>query len=727
MLSTSSLVLSALLTLPAAGAVPAAQTGPDPQPDAAVSPAETPEGDDDVPGGLQAFDLETMVVTPTRREQSILEVPYSVSFVPQARIDQVRSLPQALRDVPGVMVQETGPAQGSPYIRGFTGFRTLFLIDGIRLNNSVFRDGPNQYAGTVDPLSLRGIEVVKGPSSVLYGSDAIGGTVNALTRDPTIWDRPIGGEIFVRVAGAANYVITRAELGGAVGDRTAWNLGGTLKNFGDIHAGGDSGDLPNTGYDEWDGDLKVQHLVDDLTTLTFLVQHVDIDDAPRTHRTIFAVPFAGTDVGSELRRDLDQERTLAYIRLDNAAAAVDDWELRSIFSYHRQQELRQRERTGGRFDEQGFDVQTLGLQFTASRGTSFGRVTTGFEWYRDGVTSFLNKFADQTPADDIQGPVADDATYDLGGLFAEVAFDVAGSTTITAGARATYAAADARQVRDPVTDQQTSIDEEWAGLTGSLRFETRVVDRESSTVAIFGGISQGFRAPNLSDLTRFDSARSNEFEIPSPGLDSEDFLSYELGVKSVTESLSFQLAGFLTQGDNVIQRFPTGNVNASGEVEITKDNVGETTIGGIEVGAAYRFGSDWTAFGNLTWLDGQEDYRDGPNDPVQQVPPSRLMPLTSQLGVRYAPQGEPFTLELRWIHAEDADRLSPRDESDTTRIPPGGTPGYDILDLLGTYRLRRDLNITIAVENITDEDYRVHGSGLNRPGRNLVVGLRWSF
>ena len=152
-------------------------------------------------GGAQAgatFDLETLVVTPTRREQAMLDVPYSVDFVSKERLEQARSLPQALRDVPGVMVQETGPAQGSPYIRGFTGFRTLTLIDGIRLNNSVFRDGPNQYAGTIDPFSLSGIEVVKGPSSVLYGSDAIGGTVNALTKDPEIWDRPIGGELFVR-------------------------------------------------------------------------------------------------------------------------------------------------------------------------------------------------------------------------------------------------------------------------------------------------------------------------------------------------------------------------------------------------------------------------------------------------------------------------------------------------------------------------------------------------
>jgi len=78
---------------------------------------------------------------------------------------QVRTLAEALRELPGVMVQKTGHGQGSPYIRGFTGLRTLFLIDGIRLNNSTFREGPNQYWNTVDPFSV--LDVSRRSKSVL--------------------------------------------------------------------------------------------------------------------------------------------------------------------------------------------------------------------------------------------------------------------------------------------------------------------------------------------------------------------------------------------------------------------------------------------------------------------------------------------------------------------------------------------------------------------------------
>jgi hemoglobin/transferrin/lactoferrin receptor protein len=129
-----------------------------------------------------------IVVTATKDQRSPHSLPYYVDTLTEEQLrlkDAVRTIPEALGKQTAVMVQKTGHGQGSPFIRGFTGFRTLFLVDNVRLNNSVFRDGPNQYWNTVDPLSINRLEVVKGPFSALYGSDAVGGTVNAVTQSRT--------------------------------------------------------------------------------------------------------------------------------------------------------------------------------------------------------------------------------------------------------------------------------------------------------------------------------------------------------------------------------------------------------------------------------------------------------------------------------------------------------------------------------------------------------------
>ena len=129
--------------------------------------------------------LDQVVITATRSEISLFDAPYSVDTVQPNRFDsnrQYKSLTDALKDVPGVMIQKTASGMGSPYLRGFTGFRTLLLFDGIRLNNSIMRDGPNQYWNTIDQNVVDRLEVIRGPSSVLFGSDAIGGTVNVISR-----------------------------------------------------------------------------------------------------------------------------------------------------------------------------------------------------------------------------------------------------------------------------------------------------------------------------------------------------------------------------------------------------------------------------------------------------------------------------------------------------------------------------------------------------------------
>jgi hemoglobin/transferrin/lactoferrin receptor protein len=651
--------------------------------------------------------VQQTIVTATRRPTTPFEVPYSTDEVSAEQIERrsYRTTPQALRDIPGVMVQETAHGQGSPYIRGFTGFRNLFLIDGIRLNNSVFRDGPNQYWNTVDPFSVERLEVVKGPSSVLYGSDAIGGTVNAVTKSPY----GMGGRILYRYADAESSHMGRAEGSASLWDgRGGLLVGGSLKELGDLEGGESVGTMPETGYDERDLDVKIDRLIGDDKRLVLAHQRVRQYDVPRTHKTIYSQSWKGTTLGSDLKRDLDQSRDLTYAQLQGESSMVS-------LSWHEQGEERHRIKGSGATEEQGFDVGTLGVLAQHSTESGVGRLTYGFDYYRDEVDSFSS-------ANPIQGPVADDAAYDQLGVFLQDELDASDALTFIFGARFNYAAADANRVSDPVSGLPISIDEEWSALVGSARFLYRITEE---TWNLFGGISQGFRAPNLSDLTRFDSARTNEFEIPSPDLDPEHYLTVELGVKTEQADVTAEVSVFYTDIRDQIVRFPTGNTNAAGEFEITKDNVGDGHVYGAELGAAWTFYPEWTLFGNAAYLEGQvETYPTSAQVRTEEVI-DRLLPLRAQAGVRWEQDGT--WVEALGMYAVDADRLSTRDQGDTSRIPPGGTPAYAVLHVHAGIRVNENIELHAGVDNVFDEDYRVHGSGQNMPGRNIIVGAGVSF
>ena len=670
-----------------------------------------------------AKDSDVLVVTPTRQAASALDVPYTVQVVDEKQMAEriYRTVPQALRDVPGVLVQETSHGQGSPYIRGFTSRRNLFLVDGIRLNNSVFRNGPNQYWNTVDGSSLGRLEVVKGPSSVLYGSDAAGGTVNAIPRKPYILDRPIGGKLSWRVASGENSSQARLELGGAMGEDTTWLLGITRKDFGDVEAGGSMGEQPGTGYDEWDGDLVVEHWMNPETMLTLAYYRVDQNDVPRTHRTQDAISFQGTSVGSDLRREFDQDRELTYARI----ATYGDVETSTTLSYQRQRETRFRTRSSGAMEEQGFDVGTLGLSSVASKDSGIGRLTGGFEWYRDDVDSFRERFANQSAADDIQGPVGDDASYESFGIFLQDELPLSERTDLTLGARWTHNALDADSVRDPITSNRIEVTDSWQQLTGSVRLQHEL--GESGENVLFGGLSQGFRAPNLSDMTRFDSAGTDEFEIPATDLDSESFVQLELGAKHKSEGLAFEASVFYTRFEDLIARFPTGNVNTDGDREVTKDNEGDGRMLGLELGAALDLDETWTLFGDLAWIDGDTRTFEQAGGALVDDKPSRLAPTTLHAGLRWEPEELAYWGELFVTWADRADRLSLRDQADSSRIPVGGTEGYVVADLRGGWQISKGWDVLFGIENLADVNYRTHGSGSNRVGRNIYLGFTWSF
>ncbi len=679
--------------------------------------------------------LPEVVVTATRNERDPFDVPYSVSVMGDDQLQSRRSfrtLTDALGEVPGVMVQKTGYGQASPFLRGFTGFRTLMLIDGIRLNNSVFRAGPNQYWGTVDPLSVRRMELVKGPGSVLYGSDAIGGVLNAVsfTRDPQDgpgWER----RVYLRGASAEHSILERVELNGAATERVGLAFGYSHKDFGDLEAGSPTARQQNTAYHEWDLDASLVYRFNPDTALTFAHQEVRQYDAPRTHSTIFAQSFHGTTPGTDLMRDLDQTRDLTYLKLktEHAGSFFETGEF--TLSHHVQYEQQDRIQTAA-LDVQGFTVETLGASFQlTSPGTSIGTLTYGGEFYHDDIDSFRGNFDTGRDLERWRprGPVADAASYDLYGCFLQDEITVSPRWDLTLGARYTHAEATAHHVADPfdsLIDVRNAlpVKRAWDNVSGNAR----ILWKATPEIHPFAGIAQGFRAPNLSDLTQFDAARSGEVNVPSPNLEPEEYLTKEVGVKHRDPKLSWQAAYYHTEIDHAIERVPTGDLSGTSRV-IKRDNVGRGHVQGVELEGSVRTSKAWALFANAQWQEGQVDtYVTSRPEDQDMNPMSRIAPRSVLLGSRWEGGGERGCwFEATGQFVDSQDRISPDDELDNQRIPPGGSLAYTVFSLRGGMDLRPGTALSLGLENLTDQDYRVLGSGTNSPGRNVVLTLDSRF
>ncbi|MFN3167180.1 MAG: TonB-dependent receptor plug domain-containing protein [Phycisphaeraceae bacterium] len=684
---------------------------------------------------LEGYFGNPLIVTPSGFQQQAFDAPYVTDVIGQDEMREygIRSVPEALKYTPGVLVQRTGHGQGSPFIRGFTGYRNVFLIDGVRLNNSIFRSGPNQYWNTIDPFSIERLEVIKGPTSVLYGSDAVGGTVNAITTSPYGYSdtNNLAGGATVRYASNERSIGGRGELSPTFnldGQPFGVLIGGSASDFGDLQGGRDIGRQNGTGYGQYAADVKTEYFLGDNGRLVFAHQRFRQNNAPRTHSTVQGISFEGTTVGTDLQRDLDQERELTYLQLhseDIEAGPIDAFKIG--ISWQNTHQAQDRIRGNGDVEFDTVRVQTFGI-FAQAQSEVSDRLTLtyGLDYYHDQVDTFGNDTG-STPTTLVQGQFGDDSTYDLLGVYVQGDLELTDRLNLVLGGRWNYAAVDSDRVNNPAIPGSDptnpadiiSVSDSWNAFVGSARLNYAI---EPEQLVVFGGVSQGFRAPNLTDLTGNIASNATDIEVASPGLEPEYYTAFEVGFKGQGETYAWQASYYYTFIEDQIVRFGTGNPN-----EFTRGNVGDGYVNGIELDGTYKPTRETTLFANAFWQLGEVDTIPVAGGPVVAQYIERNPPITVNVGAKYDVPDSPLWLYGIVTAASDADFVTTRDAGDTQRVPPGGTPGYVTLNLGGGWKFSENLELTVTLENITNEDYRVHGSGVNGAGFGAVVSLDWRF
>lgn len=682
--------------------------------------------------------IEEIVVEVNRSDRSAFESPSTITVIDSQTLEQnlVRSLPEALIEVPGVMVQKTANGQGSPFVRGFTGYRTLTLIDSVRYNNSVYRDGPNEYFSLIDFHSLEQIELLSGPSSSAYGSDAIGGTLSLKTKSSNFRNKENGayflnGSQIFRTASAEHSQQYRTELDLGNGSKWGAKLGYSKKDFGDIRAAA-LGTLPTTGYDENSYDIRFDVDFNDKWALTLVNQKLAQDDVSRTHSTIFSVPFSGTDIGTDLLRLKDQKRNLSYLKVNSLE--IYEWldSATLTLSHQRWDENGDRIKSNGERINDYFDSRMTGLELQLQSDTAIGNFVYGIDIYRDKVETGRVDFNADNNIDQIriQGPVGDDAKYDQWGFYLQGEFFLSDQLNLTLGSRYNYVRASVGKYEDPQTGLAASYKDHWGALTSSAR-----ISFQPNTAAnwnLWGGISQAFRAPNIADVSRFGKSRSNETEVAATNLDPEHFLTYELGSKtywddSWFQDISLSVTAYYTDIRDFITSTPTGNI-ADGLTEVSKENSSYGSVKGIEITSDWQLTNRLSVKANMTWLKGDLDTFSDTNSSLPVTEPmSRIMPFTTHLSLFWLSNNHDCWSRLHIIRANKADRLSSADQQDLERIPPGGTPSYTLIHLNSGWKINEHLQLTMGINNLFNKAYRSHGSGTNEPGRSFNMGIKASF
>jgi outer membrane receptor protein involved in Fe transport len=681
--------------------------------------ASRPEGASQAPcpaGAERCADsqiLDAIQVTATKRPESSLEVAAATTIVTRAELAEaaMQTPMDALHGEVGTFVQQTTPGQGVVIVRGLKGSEVLHLVDGFRLNNAIFRNAPNQYIALVDGQSLDRIEVVRGPSSTLYGGDAMGGVVQMLT--PALAYSEQGwrwsGGVRAIAASADDALLGRAEVSGG-NARFAFALGTTSQDVNDLRVGGGD-ERSQSGFTARYGDFK---LGAKLAAGHELVLGLQYSEQPRTPRHDALVPgFGQTQPENAVFFFEPQQRRFAQLlwRIDAANRFFDNGEVR--IGQQRIVDDR-RTRAFGSPNEEPERNRDTTTGITGQFGKDIGEnhhLSYGFEVYRDTVISSRWRRNINT------GVVsARPARFPSGSKMKSEAVYLAddwrfGRYDLNAGLR--YSRFD---IEVPAVGAAPGVRLKPDDFTGNLGLSVEL----SESLHLVSNLGRGFRAPNIFDLGIFGSRPGNRFSEPNPNLKPESVLSFDVGLKYGGERFSGEVIAFRSRYRDKITSVLTGEVLPGGALVVQNRNITEQNLWGIEAGARYRWESpDVEAYATATYTRGDERLG-GLESPADRIPP-----LFGKLGVRWR-ASDRFGFEAYSLYATAQDRLSPRDAVDP-RINPNGTAGWATVNLRADWRIFERLGVGLRAENLADKRYREHGSGLDEPGRNFIVSLDYRF
>ncbi len=702
--------------------------------------------------------MEEVYVSASKWEQDLSQIPQKITQISTEEVNfqNPQTAADLLQSSGKVFVQKSQLGGGSPMIRGFAANSVLIAVDGVRMNNAIFRSGNLQNVISLDPNALDQTEVIFGPSSIIYGSDALGGVMNFQTKEPQL---SFSDGTYVTANSVARYSSANNErtIHGDVNlGFENWGLltSITYSNFDDLRSGGNFyDDYPDFGkreeyQDRINGtDRALEN--DDVTLQKFsgyeqlnLMQkarykpnggwqvnygfHLSTTtDIPRYDRLIEREngdtgPFVHGEwyYGPQIwmMNALEIKATSSTKLFDNMSTTV---------SQQWFQESRNDRDFGGiqlRNREENVDVITANLDFDKRWGEN-SELFYGLETVYNYVSSDASTTNITTGTSQPEATRYPDggSTYTQLAAYSKYRQDLSGKVTAVAGARYSHVMLNSQfNDRTFYNFPFDEIDIKTGAFSGSLGFTYRPIDNLQFNL----NGSSGFRAPNVDDAAKVFDSEPGSVIVPNENIKPEHSYNIDFSViKRFDEKARIEVNSFYTWlRDAMVRR----NFHFAGRDSIMYDgqlsqvqavvNAGKAYIYGFSAALTVELASFLSMDSNITYTTGK--------DITNSEPLRHVAPVFGRFGLTYKAEKIKIEVYSEYNSSKDIEDFSPSERGKPHIYTEDGSPAWATLNAKASYQLNETFRLNAGVENVLDKHYRPYSSGISAAGRNIIVALR---
>jgi hemoglobin/transferrin/lactoferrin receptor protein len=705
--------------------------------------------------------MNPVVLSVSKFEQRKQDIPQKIISTNQEEIvfNNPQTSADLLQQTGQVYIQKSQQGGGSPLIRGFSTNRLLITVDGVRMNNAIFRGGNLQNVISIDPLSVERTEVILGPGSVVYGSDAIGGVMNFYTQSPQyVADEspPFKGNAILRYATANNEKTGHLDFQyGSEKFASATSI--SLNFFDDLKMGSHGPDeyLRRQFVRRIDGEDRVVENPDPEVQLPTAFDQLSLLQKFKYKPNIdweYELGLIYTATSDYDRYDaLNRFRESGTPRNAEWYYGPQKWLMLNASVTHRgngrwydkailrqaYQKFNEGRNTRDFQDPQLFendeqvDALITSIDFER-RNRKENVLFYGAEYLYNKVNSTGSVFDIETgDRSDAASRYPDGSTWQSLAAYLSYQWKIEDNLTLQTGARYNHIFIDA-----DFDDQFFDFPFEEATVnTGALTGAIGATYLPDASWELRANLSTAFRAPNIDDIGKIFDPAPGTVVVPNPDVESEYSYNMELGAKKrIGSKLTVDVAGYYTR---LIDALVARDFTLNGEDQIVFQgelsqvqaiqNADLADIYGIEIGLDYKFNEQFKFYGHYTWLDGQQEEEDGSTVAVRHVAPAfgdahlvykkdrlKLDAFTLFNGQFDFNELAPSQQDRPYLYAQD-DQGNPF------------SPSWYTFNLRTQYQFTDQLSAVATLENLTDQRYRTYSSGIAAAGRNLIMSINYTF